>query len=224
MRRRWADLRLRVISAAAIVPPSVAAIWLGGWAFIALIALALAVLIVEWALMCRQASRPFLPVAGLAWIVLAACSLLWLRDDPAAGRVNVLFLALVVWASDIGAYAAGRLFGGPRLAPSISPAKTWAGAGGGLLAALAVGALIALAVEGTGRLPAAAGVAVLLGVAAQLGDLTESGAKRRLGVKDSGRLIPGHGGLLDRVDGLLAASPVAALLALGAGRGLMLWS
>jgi phosphatidate cytidylyltransferase len=213
-----------VISAAVIVPPSVGAIWLGGWEFVALILLALALLAAEWGSMCRLADRPYLPVTGFLWMALAAFALLWLRADPEAGRVNVLFAALVVWASDIGAYAAGRLIGGPRLAPSLSPAKTWAGAGGGLAAAVVVGSLIGFAAQGARAIPAAGVAAVLLGVASQLGDLSESAAKRRLGVKDSGRLIPGHGGLLDRVDGLLAASPVAALLAFGAGRGVMLWS
>ena len=213
-----------MLSAAIILPPSVAAIWFGAWAFTAAVVLVLLVIVIEWVMMCRQARRPVLPLAGLTWMVLAAAALLWLRADTVAGRLNVLFLVLVVWATDIGAYAAGRLIGGPRLAPSISPAKTWAGAGGGLLGAVAVGALVALTVQGAAAIPAAGDTALLLGVASQLGDLAESGAKRRLGVKDSGRLLPGHGGLLDRVDGLLAASPVAALLAFGAGRGLFLWS
>ena len=160
--------------------------------------------------------------AGVLYVGLASVALIWLRGDGAAGRANVLFLVVVVWASDIGAYAAGRLLGGPKLAPAISPGKTWAGAAGGLLAAMLVGeaASQALGSAAHGR---AALVAGLLGVAAQGGDLLESAIKRRFGVKDSGHLIPGHGGLLDRLDGLLTAAPVAAGLALVLGRGMVLW-
>ncbi|HET9020103.1 MAG TPA: phosphatidate cytidylyltransferase, partial [Acetobacteraceae bacterium] len=115
----------------------------------------------------------------------------------------------------IGAYLSGRLVGGARLAPRISPGKTWSGAIGGLLAAALVGAA-----AGGGR---GALVAAVLSVVAQAGDLAESAAKRRAGVKDSGRLIPGHGGVLDRLDALLAAAPAAALLALALGPGVALW-
>ena len=163
---------------------------------------------------------------GVLYVGLACVALAWLRGDGAAGRANVLFLVVVVWASDIGAYAAGRLLGGRKLAPSISPGKTWSGAWGGLAAAVLVG-------EAAGRLLApgvapgipgqAALVAGLLGVAAQAGDLLESAIKRRFGVKDSGRLIPGHGGLLDRLDGLLTAAPAAAGIAFFLGRGMVLW-
>lgn len=160
--------------------------------------------------------------SGVLYVGVASVALMWLRGDGAAGRANVLFLVLVVWASDIGAYAAGRLLGGPRLAPSISPAKTWAGAAGGLAAAMAVGEWAAY-VAGAASPGRAALVAAALSVASQAGDLLESAIKRRFGVKDSGWLIPGHGGLLDRLDGLLAAAPAAALLALLLGRGVYLW-
>jgi phosphatidate cytidylyltransferase len=164
---------------------------------------------------------------GVLYVGLMGIALIRLRGDLAAGRANVLFVVLVVWASDIGAYLVGRLFGGPRLAPAISPGKTWSGAAGGLLAALGVGILAASrfdsGVGGPPDLEMAAVVAVVLGLAAQAGDLAESFIKRRFGVKDSGRLIPGHGGLLDRLDGLLAAAPVAALLSLILGQGAYLW-
>jgi phosphatidate cytidylyltransferase len=160
--------------------------------------------------------------AGVPYVGLAIVALAWLRGDGAAGRDNVLFLLLVVWASDIGAYIAGRLVGGPKLAPRISPSKTWAGAAGGLLAAMAVGAAVAQALHG-GIVPHILPVAAGIGVAAQLGDLLESAVKRHYGVKDSGRLIPGHGGLLDRLDGVLTAAPTAALLAVAAGRGVEFW-
>ncbi len=167
------------------------------------------------------ARRPSL-AAGIPYLGVAALALYWLRGDGEAGRANMLFVLLVVWASDIGAYAAGRLIGGPKLAPRVSPSKTWAGAAGGLLAAMAVGAAAAEVLHGGSLvriLPIAAGV----GIAAQLGDLLESAVKRHYGVKDSGRLIPGHGGLLDRLDGLLTAAPAAAAVAIVAGHGLVLW-
>jgi phosphatidate cytidylyltransferase len=181
------------------------------------------------ALLAWATGPPDLPVArlaaGIPYIGAGALALIWLRRDGGSGRLNVLFLVLVVWASDIGAYLAGRAIGGPKLAPRISPAKTWAGAGGGLLAAVATGMAVArIAGAGPGELGQAAVVAAGLGLAAQAGDLLESGIKRRFGVKDSGRLIPGHGGLLDRLDGLLAAAPAAAILALAVGQGALLWN
>ena len=142
----------------------------------------------------------------------------------AAGRANLLFLLLLVWASDIGAYLVGRPIGGPRLAPRISPGKTWSGAVGGLLAAVLVGVVAALPTAPTPPLVARAACSpALLGVVAQAGDLAESCVKRHFGVKDSGRLIPGHGGLLDRLDALLAVALAASLLALMQGRGVVLW-
>ena len=154
--------------------------------------------------------------SGVLYVGLAVVALVWLRGWPGTdGRTAVFFVVLVVWASDIGAYAAGRLFGGPKLAPALSPAKTWSGAAGGLVAAMLVGEVVA------GR--ATLGTALFAGVLAivcQAGDLLESAIKRHVGVKDSGRLIPGHGGLLDRLDGLLAAAPVAALVVIASREGI----
>jgi phosphatidate cytidylyltransferase len=159
---------------------------------------------------------------GVVYVGLAAVALLWLRDAPGVGRGNILFLVLVVWGSDIGAYAAGRLIGGRRLAPAISPGKTWSGAVGGLLVGMAAGWLGVIALVGA---PAwlALPVAAMLSVVSQTGDLFESWLKRGFGVKDSSHLIPGHGGLFDRLDGLLTAAPMAGLLALWLGRGVGLW-
>lgn len=148
---------------------------------------------------------------GVPYAGLGGIALLWLRARP-AGLEDTIFLILVVWGTDIGAYAAGRLFGGPKLAPKISPGKTWAGSVGGLLLAAACGAALAAIYQGSPLLAGAEGG--LLSLCAQAGDLLESAIKRRLGVKDSGRTIPGHGGLFDRLDGFLAAAPVAAVLAL----------
>jgi phosphatidate cytidylyltransferase len=162
--------------------------------------------------------------AGVLYIGLAGIALIELRHDNEAGRANVLFLFVVVWASDIGAYLAGRSFGGPKLAPAVSPNKTWTGAAGGLLAAMVAGTITAIAFQPFASAPAVAAVAALLGIAAQAGDLLESAIKRHFRVKDTSSLIPGHGGLLDRLDGVLAAAPVAALVSFVLGYGRTLWA
>lgn len=232
---RWSDLRLRILSAAVLTPIGVASVWFGGVAFTVIVGIIATGLVLEWLLLFRPKmprSGPRLPVpptrpglfsAGLLYVAIAGTSLLWLRADPVSGRADVLFVLLIVWAGDIGAYVVGRWVGGPRLAPHISPGKTWSGAVGGLIAAVATGLLAAhfLATPVTPWQPAL--IAVALSIVAQAGDLLESFVKRVLAVKDSGNLIPGHGGLFDRLDGVLAAAPVAALLALALGRGVVLW-
>jgi len=159
---------------------------------------------------------------GVVYVGPAALALAWLRADAQVGLANLLFLLLVVWANDIGAYAAGRLIGGPKLAPMISPGKTWSGTLGGLVAGMATGVAVAVVSDEGSAVPAAI-VALLIGTAGQLGDLLESAVKRWTGVKDSGRLIPGHGGLADRLDAVLAAALVAALIVWWLGRGVVLW-
>ncbi|GBQ15619.1 phosphatidate cytidylyltransferase [Swaminathania salitolerans] len=250
---RWSDLRLRLLSAAAIVPVALICIVLGGWLYRTMIFLVSIGLVYEATTMAgfrwRRNEISWRGVLLLLWPVMAlvvalkgewrvalmltmtaiafgavpwACvavagfgglSLLWLRDLPETGIVSVLFIILVVIASDSGAYLCGRVFGGPKLAPRISPGKTRSGALGGLCAAGAAGLAVAW-VFGQGGLTGALAWGGILGFSAQCGDLVESAAKRRAGVKDSGRLIPGHGGLLDRFDGLLAAAPLAALVSL----------
>jgi len=192
---------------------------------------AVALLVLAGAALALAPGGRVAAAGGVAYLGVALLSLLWLRADPVAGRANLLFVMLLVWASDIGAYAAGRSIGGPKLAPRISPGKTWSGSAGGVVAAALTGLAVAWAFElwvfpsgpGGAVLARAAGVAAVLAAVSQLGDLGESAVKRRFGQKDSGWLIPGHGGLLDRLDGVLAAAPVAALLALGAGRGMAVW-
>ena len=150
--------------------------------------------------------------AGVGYIGTAAISLLFLREQP-LGFALALWTLAIVWATDIGAYFAGRLIGGPKLASAISPNKTWAGLIGGMILAGIAGALIAK----FGHLPTLTlWLAPLLAVIAQIGDLVESAMKRHVGVKDSGKILPGHGGLLDRIDGMLpVAILVAALVANG---------
>ena len=148
-------------------------------------------------------------VVATLWIALPCVAILWLDRGP-VGWQRIFYLFAVVWASDIGAFAFGRLVGGPKLAPALSPNKTWAGAIGGLASAMVIGGLGAAAVTANppGLLLA---ISAFVAIAAQLGDLAESFAKRCFHVKDSGGLIPGHGGLLDRLDSLLAAAMALAL-------------
>jgi phosphatidate cytidylyltransferase len=147
---------------------------------------------------------------GVLYVVLPAVALVFIRGE-ARGLLLCLWVLAGVWATDIGAYFAGRTIGGPKLAPAISPNKTWAGLGGGVIAALAFGLILWRFLE----LPLAlALLSPVLAVVAQAGDLFESALKRRAGVKDSGRILPGHGGVMDRLDGLVTAAPVAAGLIL----------
>jgi phosphatidate cytidylyltransferase len=180
---------------------------------------ALAVLMKPRALWCA---------AGVLYAGLVLAGPMLLRRDPQYGIVAMLFLFAIVWATDVLAYCGGRLMGGPRLAPGISPKKTWSGAVAGALGAVIAGGTVAAAGSATNLL-AAIGLALLLSVVAQAGDLFESAVKRRFGVKDSSRIIPGHGGLMDRLDGFLAAAGAAALLGMarggldGAAGGLLAW-
>ena len=161
---------------------------------------------------CKIGGQGSWTPAGLAYAGLSGVSLAWLRDGDQAGLLAILFLFAVVWATDIAAYFVGRSLGGPKLAPSISPGKTQSGALGGTVGGVLAGMALA-AFAGLGNLPLLAVVAFLLSIVSQIGDLFESWVKRRHGVKDSGTLIPGHGGVMDRVDGLVAAA--FALYAIG---------
>lgn len=143
--------------------------------------------------------------SGLAYATVAGLSLALLRDGDRSGLVAILFLFAVVWATDIFAYFVGRTVGGPKLAPSISPGKTRSGALGGTVGGVVAGLILAV-IAGVGNLAWLGLVALVLSVVAQAGDLFESWVKRRHGRKDSGALIPGHGGVMDRVDGLVAAA------------------
>ena len=175
-----------------------------------------------------RAERRIWVAAGVLYAGALLTAPILLRRDAELGLVAILFLFALVWATDIAGYFTGRAFGGPKLAPSISPNKTWSGAIGGVIGGmLAAGAIAALA--GIGNLPAIALVAFGLSAAAQVGDLFESAIKRRFGAKDAGRLIPGHGGVMDRLDGFIAAAAVAMALGIiradmdTAAQGLLLW-
>jgi phosphatidate cytidylyltransferase len=255
-----------------------AGVWVGGYAFLFLVAAGCIILAGEWVTMCGYSPRelpgsmmPALIVAaavcaGFGWVPpavaiilsgtvavaigagwgrepspvwpirhsrtlafgvpylgLAAIALPWLRADPEVGLANTLFVLSLIWASDIGAYLVGRLAGGPKLWPAISPGKTWSGAAGGLASAALAGLAVAACFSPEFSSSHVIVPAIGLGIVSQAGDLFESALKRHFGVKDSGGIIPGHGGMLDRLDALLAVAPVAAVLAFSVGRGVVLW-
>jgi phosphatidate cytidylyltransferase len=178
--------------------------------------------IVFWSARRRPDLHPEWTAFGALWVTLPCICLLWLARGGPDGRATLLWILAVVWATDVGAYVIGRTLGGPRLAPRWSPRKTWAGLAGGAACAALVGWTTAVWLGISPALPLvllSAGLAIV----EQFGDLAESLAKRRFGVKDSSGLIPGHGGLLDRLDGLLAVIPVVALLTLIAGRSVVAW-
>ena len=210
---RKSDLGVRVVSAVVMVAVAGTALWLGGWSFtLFVLVLALGILWEWWGLVVKITSK-FGPqliwhVGGVFYIGIAAIVLLQARDVSVALAVSVIMSVIVV---DVGAYFVGRAVGGPKIAPRISPSKTWAGLGGGALGASIFFAVwYVLYVGGMGGAPPLVFLqtslvsGVLVALVAQAGDFFESWMKRRAGVKDSGSLIPGHGGLFDRTDGLIA--------------------
>ncbi len=193
-------------------------------------AIALAVIVIgvaATAIVAKQPHRIWM-AAGLFYAAMVAIPAIVLRSDPEFGFVAVIFLFAIVWSTDIFAYFTGRALGGPKLLPRVSPKKTWSGGIGGLLAAILAAVLVAKFAGLTDLIPIAM-VAAMLSLAAQSGDFIESAVKRRFGAKDASHIIPGHGGLMDRLDGFLAAATVAALIGIwrgGFGRaasGLLIW-
>jgi phosphatidate cytidylyltransferase len=243
---RFGDLAPRMISGAVMAAVGLAALWAGGWWFLALVVAVTAAMVWELArLLAPAASRAALLLAGLAGGAVAATALLpaavalpavlvpamvglsvmpghrrlfavyasfmvvagfglWhVRADLGeAGFAWMLWLALVVIVTDVAGYFAGRIIGGPKIWPAVSPKKTWSGTVAGWLGAAATGAALAA----PGGTAAMIGVSVAVSMAAQIGDVAESAVKRRVGAKDASRLIPGHGGVMDRFDGMLGAA------------------
>lgn len=224
--KKASDLGVRTASALVMLVVAGAALWLGGvvWVgFVALVALGVAW---EWRSLVggfvrAPSMRGLWNFAGLVYIGAAAGALAFLRSSEFGSVYAVLVPIGAVIATDVGAYFFGRAIGGPKIAPAISPSKTWAGLVGGMVGASAICVAAsawfgpASAVGGSGVL-AAVLVGGAIAVVAQSGDFFESWMKRRAGVKDSGKLLPGHGGLFDRVDGLLAVMFVGALVKLPA--------
>ena len=167
-------------------------------------------------------------IAGVGYAGMMLLAPLLLRDDEAYGLLAIGLLFAIVWTTDVVAYFVGRAVGGPKLCPAISPKKTWSGAVGGTLGAMAI-ALAVTHYSGVFNGIAIAAVALVLSVLSQAGDLLESWVKRRFGAKDASGLIPGHGGVMDRLDGFWAAALAACLLGVlrggfdGAARGLLVW-
>lgn len=210
------DLGTRALSGAIMIAIAGAMLWIGGWPFTALVVTAAAI---GWwelvALARRQRGTTIIGGAGAAYIALAVFGLVLLRSRSLTAAM--IPIAGVV-ATDIGAYFAGRTFGGPKIAPAISPSKTWSGLAGGMVASAATWLAVSHFTEPRDvPVDAVAGLSTMMSgavfaIVAQAGDFLESWLKRRAGVKDSGTLIPGHGGILDRIDGLLAVLFVLAML------------
>lgn len=187
---------------------------------------ALACAAIAIALVSVSTGRLVWSLLGLVYAALPAWALVWLRSDETLGVAALLYLFAVAWTTDTASYFAGTLIGGPKLAPRISPHKTWSGLIIGALTPALIGYAFALVLKGTSGLRLAL-VSIAIAAACQIGDLSESAVKRRFGTKDMSHLIPGHGGLLDRIDGLLIAALAAGLIALRdpshPGRGLLMW-
>lgn len=257
----------RVLSAVILVPIVLLLVYLGGWYFTVLVAVAGGLMLFEWLHMLYRPRPVFVYTAamamaaaillwaggallaslaaiivsvalslaaaagersrlwialGLIWFGVPCGALIWLRQAETGGLAAVLWTLLMIWAADTGAYFAGKTIGGPKLAPKVSPNKTWAGLLGGMLGAAGISVAFALLVDGQALALAAVSAAVLAPWS-QVGDLAESAIKRHVGVKDSGALIPGHGGIFDRVDALLFTAPVVALMAAFWPKGELPW-
>ena len=204
---------LFVRSGAAIVMAGFAlvAAFLGGYVFAIFVALLAGMMFIEWRRMTDGWGAGWM-TAGFLYALLPALALLWIRDRAPQGLELLYWVFIVTWTTDIGAYFAGRAIGGPKLAPTISPNKTWAGLIGGMVSATLAGWAW---VQFTMLPPSLILLAPLFAAAAQGGDLFESWLKRRSGVKDSGSLLPGHGGILDRLDGLVVVAVLTALFQAG---------
>jgi phosphatidate cytidylyltransferase len=205
------DLAFLVHAVAVTIAVGLAAF---GYATLGLAALLIATII---AVPLQFGERGLLSAAGVVYTGLPAVALLWLRSDAVWGLHAILFIFALVWATDTFAYLCGRLIGGPRLWPRVSPNKTISGLLGGVLAAAAAGALFAH--YAVGSVPRLAACGLVLGLLAQAGDLAESALKRHFGVKDASNLIPGHGGFMDRMDGVVTVAVAAAMIALWANPG-----
>jgi phosphatidate cytidylyltransferase len=203
-----ADLRLRAIVGAILIAVALIADWFGGWLFAIAVATGAGLIFVEWRAMTRGWGAGWF-VGGVAYALVPAIALLWTRLLP-DGASLVLWAFVVTWATDIFAYLVGRAFGGPKLAPAMSPNKTWSGLAGGVAGATLLGGLLASYLGLPTEFLLAAPI---FAVAAQIGDLLESGLKRRAGVKDAGKMLPGHGGVMDRLDGLVPVAVMTAVLA-----------
>lgn len=225
-RARFGDLRVRLLTSLAAAALAFACVWFGGLPMAALVVAAAALMVVELRRITGTGNRSDALVwfaGGVAYVAVAALAFLWLRAQEPYGFLSILWAALVVVSTDVGGYFAGRTFGGPKLWPRVSPKKTWSGLAGGVGLAAIVGAIFSWATTGTYFWEVCT-VSAAAAVLSQAGDMGESALKRHFGVKDAGRLLPGHGGLLDRLDGHMAAVMVAAAVtAVRGGQAVFIW-
>jgi phosphatidate cytidylyltransferase len=222
------DLPLRAVSGLAMAALALVAAWFGGWIFIAFWSIAAIAILWEWnTIVAASPQRALWVAAGILYAAVTAIAPVVLRGSVDFGFVAIVFLFAVVWTTDIAGYVVGRLVGGAKLWPAVSPKKTWSGAIGGIIGAVIAGS----AVVHFSGIPVGAVIvlAAVLSIASQGGDLFESAIKRRFGVKDASHILPGHGGVMDRLDGFIVAALVAALIGLARGglmqpgRGLLVW-
>lgn len=227
------NLVLRIVSAAVMAPVAILAAYLGGWLFALFWGAAAIAVLWEWTALVRTAKlaplmRASWFTAGIGYAAALFLAPVLLRADAGYGFLAIVLLFAIVWTTDVAAYFAGRAIGGPKLMPSVSPKKTWSGAIAGTLGAMVV-AVVTSSFFGSFNVPAIAVIALVLSVFSQLGDLLESWIKRRFGAKDASQLIPGHGGVMDRLDGFWTAALLGCLIGLLRGgfdapaRGLLVW-
>jgi len=224
--RKSSELKARILSALFLAVTALISAWYGGiLLFLFWLIAATGILIEWWKLTGASLGWKF---PGFLYAAAALAAPVILRMDAEFGLAVLLWLFAIVWGSDIMAYACGRLIGGPKLWPQISPKKTWAGFIGGTLFAIAAGTGVAAAFGAPALFPVAI-VSLIAAVVSQGGDLFESWLKRRFNVKDSGSMIPGHGGFMDRLDGFVMTAAFALALGLwrggweAAGRGVLMW-
>jgi phosphatidate cytidylyltransferase len=222
------DFPVRLASGLVLAPAALIVAWIGGAIFVAFWAAAALLVAWEWTkLVARAGDRGLWLAAGVLYAAVTLLAPLILRADAGYGSLAIVFLFAIVWMTDIMGYAVGRAIGGRKLWPAISPNKTWSGAIGGVAGALVAG--LGVAAWGAIALAPIAILAMILSMVAQGGDLLESAIKRKFGAKDTSDLIPGHGGVMDRLDGFIAAALVAAVIGMlrggpdAAARGLLVW-
>ncbi|RYE14081.1 MAG: CDP-archaeol synthase [Rickettsiales bacterium] len=209
------NLFIRIITAMVMLPPLLFFIYIGGILFTGFIVVVSVLMAFEWYKMISQQKDKYFTlwqVIGLIYITLPCASMIWLREQD-KGREIIFWLISVVFATDIMAYFVGKTFGGWKIAPKISPNKTWSGLLGGVCAAAIVG-IITSRIYHSNNPKYLIGLSIILAIYAQTGDFFESWIKRKFNIKDTGNIIPGHGGIMDRVDGIVPVAPKVAMIVL----------
>lgn len=211
--KNLSSLQLRILSSFVIVPVFILSIYFGGIVFFALIGGLLFISYEEWIKMAAKSPTEKKDCTyGSAYLAIGLGALCLLRIVPDNAAFVTLALLFIIWACDTGAFFTGKIVGGKKLCPSISPGKTWAGLIGGVTAGGIVGYACHSLLGIYNSIPAAIFIGLLIALTGQAGDLIMSKYKRYVGVKDTGTIIPGHGGILDRIDSLLLAAPVYLIL------------